>query len=155
MIVFALMEGVEVPSIAASLVVLAAAAAAEPEWTPTNGAAIVELVECHAYTEARLAEASANLPAGGWTLAHQTIASQTQVHEHVAAIVGRTVDRPTRRALLDAYFPDGVMPEDSAERVDRHVRCTRLYGAIHQAALRAGARLPGWRAFRRPVATIR
>ncbi|MFN3615662.1 MAG: hypothetical protein ACK4WC_14025 [Rubrimonas sp.] len=142
------------PSIAASLMVLAAAAA-EPEWTPTDGAAIVELVECHAHTEARLSEATAKLPAGGWTLAHQTLASQTAVHEHVGAILARAVDRQTRRALMEAYFPEGLATEDSAVRVDRHVRCTRLYGAIHQAALRAGARLPGWRAFRSPSAKIR
>jgi len=47
-------------------------------------------------------------------------------------------DRRLRRALMIAYFPDGVTAGDSETRVDRWTRCRRLYNRIKAELRSAG-----------------
>jgi len=113
--------------------------ATEAAWTPAGAADLVELVECHAATAARLRESAARLRFDPrWTFGRQSLAAEQDRHDAVGAVVRRLVDREAYRGILRAYFPDGLAPADSAERVDRWTRCIRLYTRIDRDLRRAG-----------------
>lgn len=109
-------------------------------WSPAGAADLVELVECHAATAARLRESAERLSLDPrWTFAHQSLAAEQDRHDTVGVVVRRLVDRESYRGILRAYFPDGLAPADSAERVDRWTRCIRLYNRIDNGLRRVRA----------------
>ena len=114
-------------AVAAPLHVLAATAGGRDDGRQT----LVETLECHAYTEARLRDTARKLSQERrWTYAHEALEADTLLHEEVTARIEAAVDRRLRRALMIAYFPEGVTTGDSETRVDRWTRCRRLYNRI-------------------------
>ena len=131
----------------ALIIMLAAAAVAAPMHARAANAGgadegretLVEALECHAYTEARLRDTARKLAQERrWTYAHEALEADTLLHEAVTARLESAADRSLRRALMIAYFPEGVTAGDSETRVDRWTRCRRLYNRI-KAELRAAA----------------
>jgi hypothetical protein len=121
----------------AFLTIIAAAAVAAPlharaaSGGDEDRRTLIEALECHAYTEARLRDTARKLAQERrWTYAHEALEADTLLHEAVTARIEASVDRRLRRALMVAYFPDGVTSGDSETRVDRWTRCRRLYNQV-------------------------
>jgi hypothetical protein len=125
--------------ILAAIAAAADASLASENPQPAPRETLVEAVECHAYTEARLRATAERLGRElRWSHAHQTLEVETRLHEQIGAALEAAADRSFRKALLAAYFPEGVTAGDSEVRVDRWTRCRRLYIRM-RAALQAAA----------------
>jgi hypothetical protein len=106
------------PRIAAAALVAACAlsgpatAASVPQEQSRD--TLVEAVECHAFTEARLRDTAKRLEGElRWTYAHETLQAETLLHERVGRFIALAADRAFQRKLLHAYFPEGVTGGDS------------------------------------------
>lgn len=125
-------------SIAAFLCAALAAGAATAGAAPARDR-LVQLVECHAFTAASLAEESRQLkPGAAWTATHQSLWSRGRAHEVVTRVLHRSMDREAAQLVLDANFPEGLDASGPAMRVERRQRCRKLYAEITAQETRAG-----------------
>lgn len=120
-------------SASASASTLASASPSAAPWSPASQADLIALIECRAHQAGVIAEMARHL-AGDmrYTLAHATLARASAIHGEAGRILDAAMDRPTQKAVAAAYFPDGFdLAEAEAEaRVERSVRCIRLYAMI-------------------------